>query len=453
MIGEPDPFSVAGAICLLIAWPLILRLDVNAPVGLRRLSRGAALIAAAAAFFGRGVLPLALSLPALAAALAGLANGVARFLSGEDRRTPEPWAEGMSAVGPVVATAAWAWSRYDARFAGFPDPLATLTTAHFLVTFGLLPAALAAWGRARPGGALWRLSLWGLVALPPLTGALFALRAAPLLPSLPEVGGAVAMAGAALGVAASLPDRRARWIALPLALGFATGAGYAASQHFQFEYLDYHQMLRWHGALNLLCCVGLALLAPRPPRPIHVPAPDRAPPVDAGDEASALFVDHRERALGPWSPAAFAAARAVMLGYRFYPCDVMRRRTEFEEAGRPARVGDRIGVGLLLPSLPGLPPFQLPAVSEIDRLVDAPEEVVFAYATTTAHYGRGRWEGRLVRVGEQLVLRVYSHIRPSRWYVWLGLPLYRYFQTRAFHRGADTLREAVRAADQRGASR
>jgi hypothetical protein len=44
------------------------------------------------------------------------------------------------------------------------------------------------------------------------------------------------------------------------------------------------------------------------------------------------------------------------------------------------------------------------------------------------------------REGESLVLTVSYHVRPSRWFVWCGLPAYRRFQLAAFRAGADNLR-------------
>lgn len=75
--------------------------------------------------------------------------------------------------------------------------------------------------------------------------------------------------------------------------------------------------------------------------------------------------------------------------------------------------------------------------------MDTPNRVVFGYATTTTHDGRGQWQGEVNREGDDLVLRVRSHIRPSRWVVWAGLPVYRYLHSRAFRRGADHLAEQV----------
>jgi hypothetical protein len=53
----------------------------------------------------------------------------------------------------------------------------------------------------------------------------------------------------------------------------------------------------------------------------------------------------------------------------------------------------------------------------------------------------GRRRAEVKRVGEELVLTVSCHVRPSRWFVWCGLPIYRRFQLAAFHAGADNLRQ------------
>jgi hypothetical protein len=132
--------------------------------------------------------------------------------------------------------------------------------------------------------------------------------------------------------------------------------------------------------------------------------------------------------------------QAALLGYRFYPEHVMVRRTQFEDEGRPVRVGDRLGLGLSVPNLPGLAPLMLPAVVEVDVVEAAAESVTLGYVTTRRHYGRGVWRAEVKREGESLVLTVSYHVRPSRWFVWCGLPVYRRFQLAAFRAGADNLR-------------
>jgi uncharacterized protein (UPF0548 family) len=96
-----------------------------------------------------------------------------------------------------------------------------------------------------------------------------------------------------------------------------------------------------------------------------------------------------------------------------------------------------------MPSLPGLPPFLLPAIVEVAAAASSDESARFGYRTTRRHYGRGEWVAELSRQGDRLVLRVSCHVRPSRWFVWLGLPLYRRFQLAAFRAGADNLRRAA----------
>jgi uncharacterized protein (UPF0548 family) len=95
---------------------------------------------------------------------------------------------------------------------------------------------------------------------------------------------------------------------------------------------------------------------------------------------------------------------------------------------------------LFVPNLPGLAPLMLPAIVEVDVAEAGDERVALGYATTRRHYGRGVWRAEVKRDGEEMVLTVSYHVRPSRWFVWCGLPVYRRFQLAAFRAGADNLR-------------
>ncbi|MSS98923.1 MAG: hypothetical protein CK541_00895 [Opitutia bacterium] len=106
----------------------------------------------------------------------------------------------------------------------------------------------------------------------------------------------------------------------------------------------------------------------------------------------------------------------------------------------PVEGGDRLGLGLLVPNLPGLAPLMLPAIVEVDAVEAGAEHVAWGYVTTRRHYGRGVWRAEVKRAGEELVLTVSYHVRPSRWFVWCGLPINRRFQLAAFRAGADNLR-------------
>lgn len=242
----PDLFTLAALVSLL-AYPFALRLGAVA--------LGCCGLAGLAAFLPHGVPAAVVASATLVFASYNLVQGIRCFIQAPGHRSPEVWAMAMSTTGPVVAAVAWVWSRYNGSFAGFPDPLATLTVAHFSVTFGLLPAALAAWHRRLPPSRLRDMGVWGLVCLPPLVGLLFSLRTELLRPSLLEVLGTGLMALSFMLWWLGTPSIKLRLLGLPLLSGFVLGAGYAASAHFGWAWLDYRGMLGWHGLGNLLACV------------------------------------------------------------------------------------------------------------------------------------------------------------------------------------------------------
>jgi hypothetical protein len=441
LLARVDWFQILAALCFWLALVWAQHLDRGFPVWLRRLALPALLGWSVVDFCTDGVG----FWPALAAAPAGFfalwlgAHGLRRFLADDLAPAPRRYLEMLSATGPLVAAAAWVWSRYDRTFAGFPDPLATLTTVHFAITFGVLPLAMAASERPLPRSRQRDLGLWLYVAGAPATALCFALRTDPFRPGMVEVGCAVAFAAGFLLWATGMPLRRGPWPYVCLVPGFLLGVGYTAAQAFGWEYLTIPQMAAVHGSLNLL---GSLLLTAQAPAFADAapPAPDLRTPVDGGDRATAVFADTHRVALGPWSPEAFARIREALLGYRFYPAHVMVRRTQFEDEGRAVQVGDRLGLGLLVPGLPGLAPWMLPAVVEVDHVEAGSERCGLGYVTTRRHYGRGVWRAEVAREGDQLLLTVSYHVRPSRWFVWCGLPVYRRFQLAAFRAGADQLR-------------
>lgn len=442
MAAGIDPFALVAAACLWLALPWALRLEPDCPRWLRSSAFALALPSLGLAALGPGVTAALVAAPAILLALWILALGARRFLAEDQVALPSRLMAALACSGPLVAAVAWVWSRLDRTFAGFPEPLATLTTVHFSIAFGVLPLAMAAWERSLPPSRVRALALLAYVAAAPATALAFALRPQPMTPGPAEVACAAGLALAFLVWAAALPRGTAPIPLLLLAPGLVLGAGYSAATAFGWPYLTIPDMAVTHGALNLLGSLLLAARSPALP-PVAPPAPDLAAGVDAGDPARALFTDRHRQDLGPWDPAALAARRELLLGYRFYPESVMLRRTQFEDEGRPMRVGDRLGLGLLMPALPGLPPLLLPAVVEVSEVVSGPDSVAVGYRTTRRHYGRGEWRAELGREGDRLVLRVDCHVRPSRWFTWLGLPLYRRFQLAAFRAGADRLRRAA----------
>jgi len=443
-LAAVDWFTIIAALCFWLALVWAQHLDRGFPIWLRRSAWPCLALWLVAWNFseGPGLVPASAAAPALIFALWLWAHGVRRFLADDLATAPRRYLEMLSATGPLVAAVAWIWSRYDRTFAGFPDPLATLTTVHFAITFGVLPLAMAASERPLVRHRWRDLGLWLYVAGAPATALCFALRTDPLRPGAVEVAAAVAFAAGFLLWAAFMPVRRGPWPYVCLVPGFLLGVGYTASHAFGWDYLTIPQMAALHGSLNLL---GALLLAAQAPAfdDVFAPSPDRGTIVERGDPATAIFADTHRVVVGAWSPEAFARIKTALLGYRFYPEQVMIRRTQFEDEGRAVRVGDRLGLGLFVPNLPGLAPVMLPAVVEVDVAESGLEHVALGYVTTRRHYGRGSWRADVKRDGEQLVLTVSCHVRPSRWFVWCGLPVYRRFQLAAFRAGAENLRKVA----------
>lgn len=440
-LAAVDWFTIIAALCFWAALVWTQHLDRGFPIWLRRSAWPCLALWLVAWNFSEGpglVMALAAA-PAFLFALWLWAHGLRRFLADDLTPAPRRLLEMLAATGPLVAAAAWVWSRYDRTFAGFPDPLATLTTVHFAITFGVLPLAMAASERPLARSRARDLGIWLYVVGAPATALCFALRSNPLQPGLVEVAAAVVFAAGFLLWAAFMPLKRGPWPYACLVPGFLLGVGYTAAHAFGWSYLTIPQMAAVHGSLNLL---GVLLLAAQAPAfdDAAAPAPDLLTPVEGGDRATAVFADTHRVVVGVWSPEAFARVKEALLGYRFYPEHVMVRRTQFEDEGRAVRVGDRLGLGLFVPNLPGLAPLMLPAVVEVDVVEAGAERVELGYVTTRRHYGRGIWRAEVKREGESLVLTVSYHVRPSRWFVWCGLPVYRRFQLAAFRAGADNLR-------------
>ena len=439
-----DGYQRSAAFAMLVAFPLALSIDAGTPRWLTRAAHLLGPVAAASLLMARGPGAAALASIGLGVALAHLAYGAVRFINAPSYRTPAPWAEASSAAGPVVAAVALVWSRYDGSFAGFSEPLATLSVTHFHFTFGLLPIALAALVRA---GRLAPTPVWGVVFAPPLVGLLFATRAEPALPSMAEAGAILLLAAsvAALPLALRGAGPEARLGAALLALGTGLAAWFSTKLALGQATLGYDQMLVWHGVTQALGAALLGWAATQRARfrgaAAVEPAPDlRAPTRDVVVER-AIFKDARTFDLGPDAPGRFDAMADALLHYRFYPDHVMRHRCTFEDEGRQARPGDRIGMVLLVPLLPGYPPIALPATTEVVRAEASPDAAALAYVTTTSHYGKGTWCAEIRPVKGRIALTITSRMTPLHPLALLGLPIYRWFQKRAHRLGAARLGE------------
>ena len=179
LLAAVDWYTIIAALCFFQALVWAQHLDRGFPPWLNWLT-----VCVLASVFSRepGPVMALAAAPAFLFALWLWAHGLRRFLADDLAPAPRRYLEMLSATGPLVAATAWIWSRYDRTFAGFPDPLATLTTVHFAITFGVLPLAMAA--SERPlARCRWRdLGLWLYVAGAPATALCFALRTVPLRP-------------------------------------------------------------------------------------------------------------------------------------------------------------------------------------------------------------------------------------------------------------------------------
>ena len=439
-----DGYQLSAAFAMLVVFPLALLLDTGTPPWLVRAAHALGPVAAASLLMERGPLAACLASIWLGIALLHLAYGAVRFINAPCYTTPVPWAEASSAAGPVVAAVALVWSRYNGSFAGFSEPLATLTVTHFHFTFGLLPITLAALVR---GGFLSPLPVWGVVFAPPLVGVLFASRADPAVPSLAEAGVIIALALSVAALSLGLRGRAglARAGVLLLALGTGVAAWFSAQLALGQATLGYDQMLRWHGLVQVSGTALLGLFAYRNARfqgaVAPVPRPDLLAPTRDVAPEKAIFKDKRVIDLGPNPAGRFDAMADALLHYQFYPAHVMAHRCTFEDEGRHARPGDRIGMVLLVPLLPGYPAIALPATTEVFRAEIGPEAAALGYLTTTSHYGKGAWCAEIRPVNGRIELTLTSRMTPRHALALLGLPIYRWFQKRAHRLGAARLGE------------
>lgn len=448
--GRVDGFLLSAAFAMLVAFPMTLAIDEDVPAWLRNWAAGAGMVASLSLLLVPGVLAASIAATWMLVALPNAAYAFLRFLSAEDRREPMPWAEATAGVGPIVAAVALCWSRFDSTFAGFGEPFATLTVTHFHFTFGLLPLALSALARAGIGA---QRPLWGIVFVPPVIGFLFATRANKYLPSSAEALAVVVLALVVFAWSFVSPRHGAkipwwarstvRFAGLGLMVGMFVAVIFVVTLVGGAPRFDFRQVLSTHGVFNALSMVALGFVAQSYARIRGISGtsaePDLAATTRDVDPAKALFVDSREFPLGSAANGRFERLTSALLHYQFYPDTVMISAGTFKAEGREARVGDRIGMCLLVPLFYGMPAARFPATTEVNVVERGPDVAAFGYLTTTSHYGKGAWCARIERRGDQAILLLQSRMTPTHPLALLGLPLYRWFQKRAHRAGAARL--------------
>jgi uncharacterized protein (UPF0548 family) len=121
-----------------------------------------------------------------------------------------------------------------------------------------------------------------------------------------------------------------------------------------------------------------------------------------------------------------------MMSGHYYPPDVIECFGPWMDEGRDIRAGDRmLQRARLLPfsRWPGL--WSMTEIYVAERTATTS---TLGYVTTRRHFGRGIWKAELKREGGELTITVEGFSGPASWQFWLGLPVARYLQRRAWRR-------------------
>lgn len=158
-------------------------------------------------------------------------------------------------------------------------------------------------------------------------------------------------------------------------------------------------------------------------------------PVEGGRIGPVCFLDEKLYDLGEDADGSrYAEITKRMLSGHYYPPDVLTIEGDFQHEAREIRAGDRlIQISRPIPFGP-----QLATVTEVFIANRGVAETRFGYVTTNLHYARGIWEARLTRVDGRLKLHVRGTVCPSSFLFWIGLPIARYIQKRAWRRAYET---------------
>lgn len=130
-----------------------------------------------------------------------------------------------------------------------------------------------------------------------------------------------------------------------------------------------------------------------------------------------------------------------VLSGHYYPPDAIECYGPWMKEGREIRPGDRmLQRARLFPWLrnPGLW-----SMTEIFAAERSEEHCALGYVTTERHFGRGIWHATLVRKGETVELHVRGTSGPGSRLFWLGLPVARYLQKRAWRRAAEEFEKVL----------
>lgn len=135
----------------------------------------------------------------------------------------------------------------------------------------------------------------------------------------------------------------------------------------------------------------------------------------------------------------FEKAARLALQNQFYPADVLTAVSDFDQAGRTMRAGDRVLQRIRVVQVGQQPILEVLTMNEITEVIEDARRVSFTYATTAAHAEVGEWSPSVVwrENGEvALILEIVSRFRPGTSY--FSRRFSRRMQLRAHRRSLDT---------------
>ncbi|MGI8923743.1 MAG: DUF1990 family protein [Fimbriimonadales bacterium] len=157
---------------------------------------------------------------------------------------------------------------------------------------------------------------------------------------------------------------------------------------------------------------------------------------DTISDSPFLWRDVSVEDVGPNMDARFEAIADRMMKGNYYPPDAIRFYGPWMDEGRDLRQGDRIlqraRVGLFL---------KLWAMTEVQIAEKTDTTCTIGYLTTKRHFGRGKWQSKLTKDKGRLILAVEATTTPGSLLFWIGLPIARALQRRAWRRAAEEFRK------------
>lgn len=134
----------------------------------------------------------------------------------------------------------------------------------------------------------------------------------------------------------------------------------------------------------------------------------------------------------------FQTVSKRMLSGDYYPPDAISSFGPWIDEDREIRVGDRnLQRARVLP-FSAWP--VLWSMTEIFVAERTETTCILGYVTTKKHFGRGIWHAELSRRGDALEMHVTGFSGPASWQFWLGLPVARWLQKRAWRRAIEEFR-------------